>query len=136
MKVLLDANFLMIPGKFRVDVFAELQKFGNPEICTLDLVIKELEKLSRGKGENAGNARLALGMVKEKGVRILKTAKGARTRARGRGTITTDSEIERIAAEGDYTVCTQDKALIERLKKEGVQVIHLRQKRYLEFSFV
>jgi rRNA-processing protein FCF1 len=48
MKFLLDANFLMIPGKFRVDVFKELEKFGKPDLYTLDLVVKELSKQSSG----------------------------------------------------------------------------------------
>jgi len=49
MKLILDANFLIIPGKFKVDVFKELRMFGNPEPFTLDLVVKELVKEERRK---------------------------------------------------------------------------------------
>ena len=122
MKILLDTNFLMIPGKFKVDVFSELHKFGRTEIFTLSLVVEELEHISKGKGKDAGNAKLALGLIKKKGIKILKA--GGET----------DSEIERIAAEEDFIVCTQDKELIKKLKMENVQIIHLRQKKYLEYS--
>ena len=44
MKFLLDTNFLMIPGKFKVDVFSELEKFGKPELYTVSAVVRELEK--------------------------------------------------------------------------------------------
>lgn len=121
MKILLDTNFLLIPGKFKVDVFSELEKFGRPELYTLDIVVKELEKISNGKGKDAGNARVALSLLKKNKVKVLKTKNK-----------NTDSEIERIASEDDYIVCTQDKKLIKKLKAEGVKIIFLRQKKKLE----
>ncbi len=122
MKIILDTNFLLIPGKFKVDVFSELERFGKPELFTLDLVVSELEKLSKGRGKDAGNAKLGLELVKKNKVKTIKSS--------GKNT---DSEIERLAAEEDYIVCTQDRELIEKLKREGIQIIHLRQKRYLEY---
>jgi rRNA-processing protein FCF1 len=123
MKFLLDTNFLLIPGQFRVDVFAELHKFGRPELFILDLVLKELDKIADGRGQDAGSARLGLALLKKNRVKMLKT--------HGRNT---DSEIERIASEGNYAVCTQDKDLINKLRKEHIQVASLRQKKYLELS--
>ena len=128
MKIILDTNFLLIPGKFKLDIFSELQKFGKPELYTLDLVIKELEKLSKGKGKDAGNAKLALTLVKRNKVKVLRT----KTRV-PRHKINTDAEIERIASEEDYVVCTLDGELIGKLKNENVQMIRLRQKKYLEY---
>ncbi len=114
MKFLLDANFLTIPGQFKVDVFRELEEFGKPELYTLNLVVKELEKLK------SRHARLALGLVKKEGVKILFSK-----------TSNTDREIVRIASKGGFVVCTQDKKLIEKLKKKGISVVSLRQKRLL-----
>ena len=122
MKIIMDTNFLLVPGKFKVDIFTELEKFGKPQLFTLDLVVKELEKLSKGKGKDAGNSKLALTLLKKNKVRILKTKSKI-----------TDSEIERISSEEDYVVCTLDRELIEKLKNENVQIIRLRQKRYLEY---
>lgn len=120
MKFLLDANFLMIPGKFKVDVFSELMRFGKPELYTLDLVVQELEKKAAGKGKDARHAKLALTLVERKYIGIL-PAKGK-----------ADQEIERIAAEQNMIVCTQDRELIKKLKAEEVPVISLRQKKRLE----
>ncbi len=120
MKVLLDANALMIPGKFRVDIFSELEKFGKPQLYTLDLVMEELQRLTRGRGKVAGYARLALKLVKMKRIKILKAV--------GKNT---DENILRIAKSG-FVVCTQDVDLIKKLKRDGVVVISLRQKKFLE----
>ena len=121
MKFLLDTNFFMIPGKFKVDVFSELGKFGRPELYTLTSVVKELEKLSK-TGTDKGNAKLGLELLKKNRVEILVT-----------DDYDADSGIERVAVEEDFVVCTQDKELIKRLKKEEIRVISLRQKKYLEF---
>ena len=120
MKFLLDTNFLLIPGKFRVDVFRELQGFGKPELFTLDLVVAELNKLASSRGRDSRHARLGLELIKKEGVRILEA----------RGT-NTDQELERVASEQDLAVCTQDRALQGRLKKEDILVIFLRQGKLL-----
>lgn len=120
MKVILDANFLLIPGQFKVDIFRELEKFGKPEFYTTDAVIRELEKLSETKKKDSGAATLALNLIKEKSVIVLE-AKDKNT----------DREIERSAAENNFIVCTQDTELIKKLKQERIRVIFLRQKKYL-----
>jgi rRNA-processing protein FCF1 len=121
MKFLIDTNFLLIPGRFRVDVFKELERFGRPELLTIDLVVSELRKLASGKGRNASHARLGLDLIEKKGIRVLESQEGS-----------ADHEIERLASEQDLVVCTQDRELQERLRREGLSVVSLRQKRYLE----
>ncbi len=121
MKFLLDTNFLLIPGIFRVDVFSELCKFGKPEMYTLDLVRKELETISKGTSKDSMSARLALQLLGMKGVSILNTSGGK-----------TDEEIEKLAKIDNFIVCTQDKKLIQTLKREKVKVVSLRQKKYLQ----
>jgi len=120
MKVLLDSNFLLIPGKFRVDVFREMRVFGKPEPHTLDLVIKELEEIAKKQGRDARYAHLGLFLIDSRGVNIIK--------AKGRNT---DREIEKVAKEGGFIVCTQDRELIKKLRKKGIRVISLRQRKYL-----
>jgi len=119
MKFLLDTNFLLIPAQFHVDVFSELSHFGKPELYTLTLVVKELDKLSRSRGRKAAHARIALLLLKKEGVRIL-----------GSPSQTTDAGIVNAARKG-FVVCTQDRALIKRLRTEKIPVVTLRQKRYL-----
>ena len=120
MKVLLDSNFLLIPSKFRVDVFKELEIFGKPEPYTLDLVVREMEKIATKKGQDSRHAHMGLFLIDSKGVEIIK--------AKGRNT---DNELERIGKEGGFIVCTQDRELIKRLRKKGIGVISLRQSKYL-----
>jgi len=120
MRFLLDTNFFLIPGKFKVDVFSELSEFGKPELFTLDLVVKELRKLGEDKGRDAGYARLGLELLKEHNVTILDS--------KGRNT---DSEIARFALEREYVVCTQDREIKKHLKDKGLSVITLRQEKYL-----
>jgi rRNA-processing protein FCF1 len=118
MKILLDTNFLLIPGKHKVDIFRELEKFGKPELFTLDLVIRELRTLASGRGRSASNARLGLELIEKKAVQVLES----------RGD-SADQEIERVAAEQGFAVCTQDRALQARLRREGLTVFQLRQSR-------
>ena len=122
MKFLLDTNFLLIPGDKKIDVFEELMKFGKPELYTLDLVIRELEKLTKGRGKDSRNARVALELIKKKNIKILKTKSED-----------TDAEMERIAVEEEFTVCTVDMALARRLKWEELRVVILRSGKTLEY---
>ncbi len=120
MKILMDSNFLLIPGRFKVDVFKELQLFGRPEPHTLDLVVKELEEIAKKPGRDAKHAHMGLFLLDSREVNIIKT--------KGRNA---DREIERVAKEEGFIVCTQDRELIKRLRKKGVRVISLRQRKYL-----
>jgi len=125
MKALLDTNFLMIPGEFRVDIFSGLLNLGYTEIFTLDIVVRELEKFSTKGGKTAKAARIALELVRSYEVSIIHT-KGDITEA--------DAEILRLARNKSYTICTQDRDLASRAKAAGMRVIMLRQKKYLAES--
>lgn len=122
MKVLLDTNFFLIPGKYKVDIFSELTRFGKPELYTLDLVVLELKKLASGRGRDSRHARLALTLLEKKNVRVLATKNK-----------NTDQELERIAAEEDFTVCTQDLILGRRLLREEIRVIVLKGRKVLDY---
>lgn len=121
MKFLLDANFLMVPFKFKVDIFRELEKFGKPELYTLDMVLEELGELSKKKGRNARAARLALILIKKKGVKTIKSGLGS-----------TDAQILKTATQENFTVCTLDKELEKGLHARKVPVVFLRQKKFLD----
>ena len=120
MKALLDTNFLMIPGEFRVDILSELLTLGYTEVFTIDLVVRELEKLAVSKGKEGRNARIGLEFIRKGGVIVLKA-----------GSERTDDEILRLAKTKEYIACTQDRGLIKRIRKAGLQFITLRQGKYL-----
>jgi len=122
-RILLDANFMTIPGKFMVDVFDQLWDFGKVDLYTLDVVVRELERLALGSGRDSRYAKVGLQLMKKEGVEIIRT---------GGNPHHTDALILEYAKNGHYTVCTLDRALIKRLKKHKIPVISLRQGRYLQ----
>jgi rRNA-processing protein FCF1 len=116
MKVLLDSNMLMVPNQFGVDIF-EFLKYDHP--VTLTSCIAELKKLSRRKTKDGKAARVALQLVKQKKIEVIKTKK--------RG----DAALMDYALRERCAVATNDKELIAKLKKEEIKIIRLRQEKYL-----
>ena len=116
MKILLDTNFMMIPNQFGVDIFEFLKDY---EVFTLSSCLDELKKLAKKKGKDGLAAKVALKLVKEKGVKIV------RTKEKG------DKAILNYAAVAKCSVGTNDKELIKALKNNGIKIIRLKQKRYL-----
>ncbi len=119
MKVFLDTNFLMIPVKFGVDIFSELDRVveGKYDLVTVEPVISELRKISQGKGKDAKAAKVALELVKKKRIKVLKCEGSA------------DSCLLRMSA--NSYVATLDIELKRKLLKLGRKVIYLRAKKYL-----
>lgn len=118
MRFLLDANFLLLAGKYKTDVLAGLEEFGQPDLYTLDLVMREVENLAKAAGSTARYARIGLHLVEKNKVKVIQTS--------GKNT---DEELVALAAKG-FVVCTQDRALRKRIKGRG-SVVFLRQGRYL-----
>jgi len=116
MRVILDTNFLLVPVQFRVDIFKELK--GN-DLITLDLCVKELQKISKSKRKEASAASIALGLVKKRKIRIIKAKPP------------TDSALLNYAKRNNCTVATNDRKLIKGLKNNKIKIIRLRQKKYI-----
>ncbi len=122
-KILLDTNILMAVYQFKVDIFSEFDRicdFGY-KLFILDNALEELENIrDKQKGKNKDAAKLGLKLLKLKNVEILKAM----------GEENTDKEIVKMAKKG-YIVATQDAGLKRALKSNKVQIITLRQKKYL-----
>lgn len=71
-KIILDTNFLLIPVKFGVDVYSELERLvpQKHELVTLPCVLSELGNLARKNRK----LKLALSIMGSKGVRVEKGA--------------------------------------------------------------
>ena|SRR3989338_10176967 len=122
LKVLIDTNMFMVPGKYKVDIFSQLKGLGKTEFYTLDSVVNELERLSeRDISKDSRNAKLGLQLIEKYKVSILRTPKNTKH---------TDDAI--IKSAKGAAVCTQDKKLMLRLRREGTEIIYLRQKKYLD----
>lgn len=118
----MDANFLMIPGEFGVDVFEEIGRLveGDYELIVPEPVVGELQNLSRKGGEEGKAARIGLELIKED-VNIVKTeSKG-------------DESVLEVAEDVERPlVATNDRKLKERCKERSFPVIYLRTKDHLE----
>ncbi len=113
--MLLDANALMMPFQFSIDLEGELsQLLGEYELMVPSSVLSELQRLARTDGK----ARAALEMA----------ARYATVQVTGTG----DEAILRTAKERDAAVLTNDRRLRERLREAGRPVIFLRGRSKLE----
>lgn len=121
MKIILDANALMVPEQFGVDIFSELERLGYSQWLVPSSVIGELRSLARraDRGKDKIAARVALELAK-------------RCVVIGENLPDADLAIEKLACTEDAAVFTNDKPLKKRLFSKGITVVYLRQGRYLE----
>ena len=117
MKFLLDTNFLLLPGMFGVDIFSELKAFERPEFYTIEGVITELERLSRRNKD----AKTALLFIKKEGVEVIPTPKN----------LPTDDALVELGQKG-FVVCTQDRVLIQKLRRKNCRIVTMRQQKYVQ----
>lgn len=117
LQVILDANSIVIPFQFRIDIFREIERLipKKHEVVTLSCVLKELEGI-RDIGKKG------LELIKKKGVRII--------RADGKA----DEELLRLGREGNSVVCTNDSNLRKRLREINVPIIYLRSRGHMELE--
>jgi len=120
MKVLLDTSFMVAAMENKIDPMMELRKFGNPEPYVLDLIVDELERLSKGNGEDSKNASVALQFLGRSMVNVIKVGEG-----------NTDKKLLEVAEKRNMSVCTIDRKLKDALLGRGIEVITIRQGRYL-----
>ncbi len=120
-KVLLDTNFILIPAKFKVDIYEEIRRLMNEpyDIYVLDKSLIELENIIKlQKGKEKAAARLGKAILEARKPKTLKT--------------TSNEYVDKIILGlRGYIVATNDKELRLKLKKEGVRTILLRQKNHL-----
>ncbi|MBU5678273.1 MAG: hypothetical protein QXJ96_02925 [Candidatus Aenigmatarchaeota archaeon] len=109
--IIIDTNAIITIRNLRKKL-EEFTNFGEPVI--LDNTIKELKSMKNK------NSKLALSLLKHYNFKIIKT----------RLQCPADEAILNIATPSDAVV-TNDKKLIKRLKAKGVNIIRLRQKKYL-----
>lgn len=126
-KVILDTNFLFIPGEFGVDIFSEISRIMNEpyEVCILQKSIDELEVLIQklGKKKEALNAKLGYIMAKQKGLKTL----------RGSSEAYADDELLELVKENPkgVIVATQDAELKKKIIEASGRIIELKQKSHL-----
>ena len=121
-RVLLDANGLMGPVQFGVDVFTEIEGLvGSFEPVTLEEVVRELEGLSRGRGRDAAAAKVGLSLARRCTVEKSPV-----------NSVPVDDMITEFADMTGCMVMTNDRRLRERLLDKNIDVIYLRNQKTLE----
>jgi len=123
--VLLDTNFLLVPIRFGVDVFAEAERVLNQlvDFAVTSNVLGEVERL-RSEAQPGFRSELDFALKVASRCRVID--------AESEEGETVDNSIVRLAASQGYVVATTDAELRRRLREVGVKVLILRQKRYLQ----
>ena len=122
-RIILDTNFLMIPYKFRVDIFSEVNRICdfNYELYIFESSIGELRNIAENQsGIDKKAAQFALKLVKLKNIGIIKSGE------------TDVDELMLDSVNNDTIMATQDIQLKRQLLEKGASVIMLRQKKYLQ----
>ena len=123
-KIILDTNFLMLLGQFKIDIFSELERICHfsYEIFILDRTLEEMDGIIRKqKGNQRDAAKLSLSIIRKKGVKVMDTE----------GSAYADSALLGAAEDKNTIIATQDAELKKKLQEKGSQVIILRQKKHL-----
>lgn len=105
MKAVLDTNFILIPPKFKIDIYEELKFMGYDELIVLSPVMRELKLI----GDEVSKK-----LLEEQNYEVVEVEGNA------------DDAIVDYAKEKKTIVCTQDKTLKNRLKALKIPVLSMR----------
>lgn len=125
-KVILDTNFLLIPFKFKIDVFEEIERVVEEphEILVPSGVIGELLHLQKNRGALGRSANFAFTLLEKM------KAEGRVKEIESKGDV--DGWIGKFASENEGAiVCTNDICLKKTLQKMKLKTIVLRERGYL-----
>lgn len=125
MLIILDTNFLLIPGQFKVDIFSEIDRIIDEryELAVIDKTLYELNKIISDKYQKMKDrdaAKLALQLLDAKLVNTIETEEGY-----------ADDILTKLAGK-DTIIATNDQELKKRIKAKNCNVIVLRSKSTLE----
>jgi len=126
-RVLIDTNFLLVPSKFKIDIFEGLTNILSRRYTPILLspTHKELLKIAeKGSPKIRRQASLALKLAEKCDVFPVKQGYEEAH----------DDVIVRVASEWRCPVATNDGALRKRLRNISVPVIYLRQTSRLEME--
>jgi len=121
-KVLLDANALMMPAEFRIDLFSEIRELvGTFEPVVLPGIVKELTGLARARGTEGAAARLGLALASQCTLVDLEE-----------NLPNVDGQVIAWATVNGALVVTNDRRVRETLLARGIGVISMRKQKKLE----
>ncbi len=118
MELLLDANFLVLPFQFNVEIFDEFERLcgGSYELYTLERTLNEAMNIKDGRYRKMLKKLLDL-----KDINVINT----------RANKPVDQELLEQGMKG-FVICTNDRDLRNKLDNIELPHIYLRQKNHLE----
>jgi uncharacterized protein len=121
--VILDTNFLLVPFQFKINILKEMDYMieGPHFFVVSSVTIDELKKLGSKKGKDAVSARLALKIIANNPIDIIKNDRKV------------DDWIVDYANENRAIVCTNDAPLRKRLRPLGIKVATVKSRSKLGF---
>ncbi|MEM3745166.1 MAG: 30S processome protein Utp24 [Candidatus Bathyarchaeia archaeon] len=125
-KVILDANFLLLPIQFKIDIFSEIEGLiGHFEPIVLSTTVEELRRLA-AKGSEKTRRQALLAMEIAKKCKIIQVDVKPEEKC--------DDVLMRFAKEKNCIVATNDRILRRKLRESGITTIFLRQGSYLQVN--
>ncbi|MBN1646160.1 DUF188 domain-containing protein [Candidatus Woesearchaeota archaeon] len=120
-RVVMDTNFMLLPGNYLLDIFGEIERLMQTsyELCVTTGTVDELEKLAEKKTKTAKSARLGLMLIKQKPLKTVRSSKAH-----------VDDDIVEVIKKGEF-VATQDRELKKRVLDKGAKIITMRSKSHL-----
>jgi rRNA-processing protein FCF1 len=121
-KILCDTNFLLLPLRFGVDVFNEVNDVLNDivEFYVSSKVLNEINLL-RKKAKPRLNKELLFALKMTEQCKIIQDD----------SKLLVDDSLVELAKKNFMVIGTTDSRLRKKARAEGIRVIYLRQKRYL-----
>jgi len=121
LKILLDTNFLLDILRYKLDflVFEELEE--KIELFISSESLRELKSIVNRKTKEGRLAMVALKLIESQKIKVVSSLKK-----------NVDEDLIALAKKEGFMVATNDKDLKEKLKKENVRVICLRNKKKIE----
>ena len=128
-QVVLDTNFLVVPGEFGVDIFQEAERVleRRIEFVLLEPVLREIElRVSRPRTRIEGR-RFSIALKLAERCRVVKVDRPSTNK-------TVDDQLLDYAVSVRGVLATNDRELKQKAKSQGVPVLMLRGKKKLQLD--
>jgi rRNA-processing protein FCF1 len=121
LRILLDTNFLIDVLRYKLDfsIFEALEE--SVELFISSETLREIKSIANRKTKEGRLAMVALKLVESQKIKIVQSLKKE-----------VDEDLLELAKKEGFIVATNDKDLKEKLKKENVRIICLRNKKKIE----
>ena len=121
LKILLDTNFILDTLRYKLN-FSIFQEFDeNAELFISSGILREIRSIANRKTKEGRLAIVALKLIESGQVKVVESLKKE-----------VDEDLIYLAKKEGFIVATNDKDLKEKLKKENVRVVCLRNKKKIE----